>query len=66
MQSGLVPVLTGRFAVLDLREVSTSYQGKAEMGWLLLFLMALAIGFWLGRYGVSVSPYRPLGPGRRR
>ena len=65
MQSGLVPVLADRFAVLDLRQVSTSYQGKAEMGWMLLFLAAIAIGFWITRWEVKYLRFKAL-PGRRR
>ena len=60
-----MPVLACRFAVLDPFEVSTSYQGKAEMGWLLLFLTALAIGFWLTRWEVKYQRFKAL-PDRRR
>ena len=51
--------------MLDLREVSTSYQGKAEMGWMLLFLAAIAIGFWITRWEVKYLRFKAL-PGRRR
>ena len=60
-----VPVVTGLFAVLDPREVPTSYQGKAEMGWLLLFFVALAIGFCLARSEVQLTRFKAL-PDRRR
>ena len=60
-----MPVLAGLIAVLDPREIPTSYQGKAEMGWLLLFLTALAIGFWLTRWEVKYQRFKAL-PGRRR
>ena len=59
-----MPVLADRFAVLDLRQVSTSYQGKAEMGWLLLFLAFVALGFWLTRMEVRYDRYRALPPRR--
>ena len=60
-----MPVLADRFTVLDLRQVSTSYQGKAEMGWLLLFFVALAIGFCLARSEVQLTRFKAL-PDRRR
>ena len=60
-----MPVLADRLAVLDPSEVSTSYQGKAEMGWLLLFFVALAIGFCLARSEVQLTRFKAL-PDRRR
>ena len=59
-----MPVGVGLFGVLDLRRVSTSYQGKAEMALVLLFLAALAIGFWLGRRDRSRGSFKAL-PSRR-
>ena len=59
-----MPVPGCRFAVLDPREIPTSYQGKAEMGWLLLFLAFVALGFWLTRMEVRYDRYRALPPRR--
>ena len=61
---GLMPVGVRLFGVLDPGEVSTSYQGKAEMGWLLLFLGFVALGFWLTRMEVRYDRYRALPPRR--
>lgn len=43
-----MPVVQSDFAVLDLSQFSKSYQGKAGME-LLIFAVALCLGFWLGR-----------------
>ena len=59
-----MPVGVGLFGVLDPREVSTSYQGKAEMTLILLFIAALAVGFWLGRRERRASRGPALPPGR--
>ena len=61
-----MPVPGCRFAVLDLRRVCTSYQGKADMGWILLFLAFVAIGFWLSKWETKTTPYRALKPRRDR
>ena len=61
-----MPVAKGLLAVLDLRPVCTSYQGKAEMGWILLFLAFVAIGFWLTKWETKTTPYRALRARRGR
>ena len=48
LQSCSVPVVQSDFVVLDLSQIPTSYQGKAGME-LLIGLVALCFGFWLGR-----------------
>ena len=54
----------GLLAVLDPSRVPTRYQGKAEMGWILLFLAFVAIGYWLTKWETKTTPYRAL-RGRR-
>ena len=59
-----MPVGVGLFGVLDPREIPTSYQGKAEMTLILLFVAALAIGFWLGRRDRQRGSFGALPPRR--